>query len=192
MKKILVVDDTKNIRMMLTTCLELQGYEVIQGKDGVEALELFKNNNDLYLAFLDIKMPEISGTEVLRRIRAIGINTPVIMMTAFATVKNAVECTKLGVVAYLQKPFTPEKVKNVLKEYEDIIIENKDEKYYIELSNEFLSLGKLEESIEVLKKAISLNPTNADVYVNFSRTYEAYGLKDEAEKFLKVYEIFKR
>lgn len=192
MRKILVVDDTKNIRMMLTTCLELQGYEVIQGKDGAEALDLFKDNNDLYLAFLDIKMPEISGTEVLRRIRAIGINTPVIMMTAFATVKNAVECTKLGVVAYLQKPFTPDKVKNVLKEYEDIIIENKDEKYYIELSNEFLSLGKLEESIEVLKKAISLNPTNPDVYVNFSRTYEAYGLKDEAEKFLKVYEIFKR
>lgn len=191
MKKILVVDDTKNIRMMLTTCLELQGYEVIQGKDGFEALELFKNNSDLYLAFLDIKMPEISGTEVLRRIRAIGINTPVIMMTAFATVKNAVECTKLGVVAYLQKPFTPDKVKTVLREYEDVIAANKDDKYYIQLSNEFLSLGKLEESIEVLKTAISLNPRNPDIYANFAKTYEAYGLRDESEKFFKVYEIFK-
>lgn len=191
MKKILVVDDTKNIRMMLTTCLELQGYEVLQGKDGAEALELFKENKDLYLAFLDIKMPEISGTEVLRRIRAIGINTPVIMMTAFATVKNAVECTKLGVVSYLQKPFTPDKVKNVLKEYEEVVVAKQDENEYITLSNECLTLGKLEEAVKLLKKAISLNPSNPEIYKSLSKVYEAYGLTEEAQKFLKASEIFK-
>ena len=65
MKKVLVADDTKNIRTLLSTCLEMDGYEVITVKDGKEALDVFRCQQ-IDLAFLDIKMPEISGTEVLR------------------------------------------------------------------------------------------------------------------------------
>ena len=113
--KVLVVDDTKNIRMLLTTCLELYGYSVVTAVDGLDALKVI-NIESPDLIFLDIKLPEISGTEVLRRIRSAGIITPVVIMTAFATVRNAIECTKLGAVAYLQKPFTAVKVKTVISE----------------------------------------------------------------------------
>jgi two-component system, OmpR family, response regulator len=113
MKKVLIVDDTKNIRNLLTTCLELNGYTVSSAKNGMEALELI-SQEFFDIAFIDIKMPELSGTEVLRRIRAKGISIPVVIMTAFATVKNAVECTQLGAVAYLQKPFTADKVTDLL------------------------------------------------------------------------------
>lgn len=115
MEKVLVVDDTKNIRMLLSKCLELEGYHVETAVDGKDAIaKILTEHFDLI--FLDIKMPQFSGTEVLKRIRDAGVNTPVIIITAYATIKNAVECTKLGAVAYLQKPFTAEKVKKTLKE----------------------------------------------------------------------------
>ncbi len=115
MKKVLVVDDTKNIRILLSKCLQMENYEVKTANDGHEAVEMFSAES-FDLAFLDIKMPYFSGTEVLKKIRDMGIMTPVIIITAYATVKNAVECTQMGAVAYLQKPFSAEKVRNVLAE----------------------------------------------------------------------------
>lgn len=87
MKKVLVVDDAKNIRMLLTKCLELEGYQVKTATNGKDALVLFSSER-FDLAFLDIKLPELSGTEVLRRIRAQGNDTPVIVITAYPTVKT--------------------------------------------------------------------------------------------------------
>lgn len=118
MERVLVVDDTKNIRTLLSKCLELEGYEVETASDGKEAIGKIMGT-PFDLIFLDIKMPQFSGTEVLKKIRENGINTPVIIITAYATIKNAVECTKMGAVAYLQKPFTAEKVKNTLKEIKE-------------------------------------------------------------------------
>src|SRR5471030_2230356 len=111
MKKVLVVDDTKNIRMLLTTCLELKDYKVLTAEDGKSAIDIVKaEKNSIDIIFLDIRMPEMNGTEVLKIIRGLGVKCPVIIMTAYATVKNAVDCTKLGAVAYLQKPFSPDRV----------------------------------------------------------------------------------
>ncbi|MDI6604031.1 MAG: response regulator [Thermoanaerobacteraceae bacterium] len=77
MKQVLVVDDTKSIRMLLSTCLQIEGYKVVTARDGYTALNLF--DREIFdLAFLDIKMSELSGTEVLRRIRNKAITTPVL------------------------------------------------------------------------------------------------------------------
>ena len=117
MKKVLVIDDTKNIRMLLTTCLELKGYKVLTAEDGKSAIEIVQEEKDnIEIIFLDIRMPEMNGTEVLKIIREMGVKCPVIIMTAYATVKNAVDCTRLGAVAYLQKPFSPDRVSSVLNE----------------------------------------------------------------------------
>ena len=100
MKKVLVIDDTKNIRMLLTTCLELKGYEVLTADSGKSAIDILKEEkSSINVIFLDIRMPEMNGTEVLKIIRDMGFNCPVIIMTAYATVKNAVDCTKLGATA---------------------------------------------------------------------------------------------
>jgi len=152
MKKVLVTDDTKNIRTLLTTCLEIEGYEVQTASDGKQALDLFKGQH-FDLAFLDIKMPLISGTEVLKTIRKQGIFTPVIIITAFATVKNAVECTKLGAVAYLQKPFTADKVRAVLREvheFEVSKIRREDLNTIISLLND----GSYTDAIHLLKSLL--------------------------------------
>ena len=63
MKKVLIVDDTKNIRTLLSMCLELEGYQITMASDGKEGLALIQNEA-FDLVFLDIKLPEMSGTEV--------------------------------------------------------------------------------------------------------------------------------
>lgn len=205
MKKVLIADDTKNIRTLLTTCLELEGYEVVTSSNGFEALEaILKDQFDLI--FLDIKMPELSGTEVLKKIRTAGVSTPVIIMTAFATIKNAVDCTKLGALAYLQKPFTPEKVRNVLKELnisspsQDSSTENvantisddhSDLSILISNALQHFEKDEISLSIEILKKAISLEPSCSDAYLYLGKAYEKEGNTELAEKFYKTANIMK-
>ena len=189
--KVLVVDDTKNIRMLLTTCLELYGYEVVTAVDGLDALRVIKNENP-DLIFLDIKLPEISGTEVLRRIRSTGIITPVVIMTAFATVRNAIECTKLGAVAYLQKPFTADKVKNVIKELSDCspICEDNTE-INIKICKELIEDGELDEAYILLKKQLAIDPTNGEVYYLIALIYDKKKNKEEADRFYIIASQFK-
>lgn len=189
MPRILVADDTKNIRMMITTFFEIQGDEVIEATNGKEAMDIFQNQQ-FDIAFLDIKMPEISGTEVLRRIRAKGINTPVVIMTAFATVKNAVECTKLGAVAYLQKPFTTDRLKTTLNEFTSLKCENNDIKGLVNQAKEELSHGNLEDSLKDLKYILSKDPNNGEVYFLLAKVYEGYGLIEESNRFKEVSKLF--
>ncbi len=186
MKKVLVVDDTKNIRMLITTSLEVEGYKVITASNGNEALEIFQNTS-LDLAFMDIKMPAISGTEVLKRIRSIGNNTPVVIMTAFATVKNAIDCTKLGAVAYLQKPFTTEKIKNVLKEIEYLI---EDNKLCLDCAKDLISKNQLDNAEKILKEALIKDAECGEVYYLMGQIHNIKGESDKAEKFYKAAQVF--
>lgn len=190
MKKALVVDDTKNIRTLLTTCLEINDYEVITAKSGHEAMELL-NAEKFDLVFLDIKMPEISGTSVLKEMREMEIDIPVIIMTAFATVKNAVECTRLGAVAYLQKPFTAEKVKSVLNEIFNTDDGMDDLESLLKHSKELIEDEKNEDAYNILKKALSINPSCSQVYYLIGIVHEKNGDVKQAQKFYETAERFK-
>jgi DNA-binding NtrC family response regulator len=191
MKKALVIDDTKGIRSLLTECLELYGYEVFPASKGQEALDILQRES-IDLAFIDIRMPEISGTEVLRRIREQGLKIPVIIMTAFATVKNAIECTRLGASAYLQKPFTAEKVRSVLNE----IFENDSSIEYVEkdplkCSLNLISKDNTIDALEILKKCLVDDLINPEVYYQIGLVYKANGNDKISEKFFKISSIFK-
>lgn len=193
MKRVLVVDDTKNIRMILTKCLELEGYEVMTASDGKQALELF-GNNTFDLAFLDIKLPEIRGTEVLKRIREAGIRTPVIIITAYATVKNAVDCTNLGAVAYIQKPFSAEKIRSVLKEFslKTVNIE-KAAAQPADLINDarkFIEENRYDKALEVLKTALSMELNNPEIYLLISNSYKGMNQPGNAQRFYQFYKTF--
>lgn len=193
MKKVLVVDDTKNIRMILTKCLELEGYEVMTASDGKQALDMFGSQN-FDLAFLDIKLPEIRGTEVLKRIREKGIKTPVIIITAYATVKNAVDCTNLGAVAYVQKPFSADKIRGVLKEIENNPAYSEKESLNLEniISRTELLLDnhQYNKALDMAKKALSIEVSQPKVYLLISRAYEGLKDKENCERFKKFHESF--
>ncbi|MCR1952770.1 MULTISPECIES: response regulator [unclassified Clostridium] len=197
MKRVLVIDDTKNIRILLSTCLELRGYEVITADSGAEALNIINNTNEVIdLIFLDIRMPGISGTEVLKNIKEIRINCPVVIMTAFATVKNAIECTKLGAVVYLQKPFSPDRINIVLDEIEGKSIQNKNESNLDLIIAEVRSLlaqndmDKYNKIHELLKEIIGMDPYNKEVYLMISKFNGLIGNKVEEQRFKDIYELF--
>jgi DNA-binding NtrC family response regulator len=100
--RILVVDDEKLIRWTLRERLEGAGYAVTEAETGTEALARSEEGPDLVL--LDFKLPDIDGLEVLRRMRDRHPDTLVILITALATVENAVEAMKRGAWHYLNKP----------------------------------------------------------------------------------------
>lgn len=192
MKKALVVDDTKNIRKLLTSALELKDYIVTEAVSGPEALKIL-SSEVFDIIFLDIKMPILSGTEVLKRIRKDGIFTTVIIMTAFPTIKNAVDCTKLGAVEYLLKPFTVDKINILLNR----ITCNEDENIKT-LQNlmkgvkKLIQLKKFEDAIVILNKALSLDATNPEIYKCLSECYECLGDTANKNKFLSCYDTFKK
>lgn len=104
MLKILLADDDSALRRVLEFKLKKNGFEVTAVADGEEALERIKTASfDLLLA--DIRMPRLTGIELLEKARALEPSLKVILMTAFATVPQAVEAVKMGAFDYLTKPF---------------------------------------------------------------------------------------
>ncbi|MEG1256600.1 response regulator [Clostridium sp.] len=191
MKKALVVDDTKNIRKLLKTSLELNEYLVTEAQNGVAAIEILSREN-FDLIFLDVKMPTLSGTEVLKRIREDGIFSTVIIMTAFPTVKNAVDCTKLGAVEYLLKPFTIDKINSLVYRLNNFNEDNKVLENIIKGVSKLMYLKKYEDSILLLNKALSIEATNSEVYKLLSECYEGMGDNTNRDKFLNCYNAFKK
>ena len=103
-KRVLIADDEKNMRWVLSEALAAEGYEVLQASDGKEALTAVEEQHP-DLMVLDHKMPSPDGMEVLRKIRAKGETFPIIMLTAHGNVETAVEAMKAGATEYLTKPF---------------------------------------------------------------------------------------
>ena len=107
MAHIAVVDDKEILRESLTAALAREDHMITAFADPLEALPEIKGGRfDLVLS--DLKMPRMDGLALIREIRAGGCDTPIIMMTAFATVQTAVEAMKLGAFDYIQKPFEAE------------------------------------------------------------------------------------
>ena len=102
--RILVVDDEEEIRNILGRILEQKGFEVITAPDGQQAMEkICLNTPDAVL--LDERMPGLSGMDVLKKIKLIDDNLPVVLITAYANIHQAVEAMKEGAYDYIAKPF---------------------------------------------------------------------------------------
>lgn len=104
LNRILVADDEESMRWVLSKALKRKGFSVDLAHDGRQALELIKDN--CYdLAILDIKMPGINGLDLLEKVRDLKSDLLVVIMTAEASMKNAVEAMKRGAYDYITKPF---------------------------------------------------------------------------------------
>ncbi len=113
MNKILIVDDELNMRLVLSTMLKKEGYEVASASDGREALQILKSSK-IAVVVSDLKMPDIDGMELLSRISEQYPEVPVIMITAHGTIATAVEALKKGALDYITKPFDLDELKNVI------------------------------------------------------------------------------
>lgn len=126
MKKILVIDDEKNIQVSLASILQDEGYKTFFAASGEEGIEKFKNIRPDAI-FLDIWLPGIDGLETLQRILSIDSNQIIIMISGHGNISTAVRAVKQGAYDFLEKPLSLEKVMLVLKrglDFRQVLDEN--------------------------------------------------------------------
>src|SRR5262245_18915357 len=111
---ILVVDDERLVRWSLQQKLQQLGYHVSLAEDGATALGRVQIDNP-DLITLDMKLPDMTGIEVLTELRNRQVAVPVIMITAFGVIDDAVKCLRLGAYDFIEKPINFEKLENVLR-----------------------------------------------------------------------------
>ena len=113
--RILVVDDERSMREMLQIVLRREGYEVLLAENGRAAIDTLERE-PVDLLISDIKMPDLSGVDVLRAAKKIDKDILGIMITAFASTDTAVEAMRLGACDYLSKPFDIDLLKMKVRE----------------------------------------------------------------------------
>ncbi|HDZ26409.1 MAG TPA: sigma-54-dependent Fis family transcriptional regulator [Candidatus Aminicenantes bacterium] len=113
-EKILVIDDEPDIGWLFSKILSEEGYKVLISLNGEEGISKIKKEKP-DLVFLDLKLPGMDGMEILQEIRTFNKDLLVIVLTAYETVKTAVEAMKLGAVDYLSKPVNIDRIKTTIK-----------------------------------------------------------------------------
>ena len=124
--RILIVDDDENIRKVLTTILEDEGYIIESVDTGKKAIERTKRKA-YNLALIDIRLPDIEGIELLTRMKDTTPKMRKIIITGYPTIQNAIEAVNRGAEAYIVKPFDMEKA---LRTIEDQLKKQQAEKRY--------------------------------------------------------------
>ncbi len=154
LNRIIVADDEESMRWVLSKALKRKGFSVDLARDGKEALSLI-NANHYDLAILDIKMPGFSGLELLDKVREMKSDLLVVIMTAEASMKNAIEAMKRGAYDYITKPFDLDVI--------DAIIEKIDKAR--EMTSQVSMLKQeLKDRYQLEKTIIGNSPAMRDVY----------------------------
>ena len=104
--RVLIADDSETILLLLRTRLEMEGYEVITAADGVEVIEAMQRASEPKpeILLLDAMMPRKSGIDALRELRAAGVDTPVLIVSAHQDEMDAGAATDVEVSGYITKP----------------------------------------------------------------------------------------
>jgi two-component system response regulator AtoC len=168
MEKILIVDDDKDMRDILSDIIKLEGYEAITADDGRKALKKIKMHSpDLVL--LDIRLPEMDGMKVLEEIKKIDKDLIAIMLTAYGGVKDAVHSMKLGAFDYITKPFDNEEiVLNIKRAFQTRYLGREVERLRKILEGKRIVerfLGESPQIKQVLNKIKIVAPTNMTVII---------------------------
>jgi DNA-binding NtrC family response regulator len=166
--RILVIDDDASVRNMLSIVLKKGGYDVSSADSSEAALKRLKNEAfDLLIS--DIKMPGISGIDLLRKIKAISPEVPVIMITAYASTNDAVEAMKLGAEDYVSKPFDLEELKRTI---EKSLHKRNRETENIKLKSPLAEKEKFEDivgknlrMIKIFELIDTISPTDSTVLI---------------------------
>jgi len=141
--RILIVDDDSSIRNMLGIVLSKAGFDIVTAEDGKSALVTLKRESfDLIIS--DIKMPGISGIDLLKKVKTYNPEIPVIMITAHASTDDAVDAMKLGAEDYITKPFNIDELKLII---ERSIYRKNIERENIELKTKLTEKEKFENIV---------------------------------------------
>ena len=151
MDRILVVDDEKKMRHILQLMLGREGFKVEQAENGKVALAMLKEKR-FDLVITDLKMPEMDGMSLLDEAKKIDPDFPIMVITAYGTIENAVEAMRKGAIDYITKPF----------EEEEILITVK----------RCLRISRLSEEVKVLKEELMKNFDFSDMIAHSKKMLE--------------------
>jgi DNA-binding response OmpR family regulator len=184
-KSVLIVDDEKNIRLTLSQALEALEVVTETATNGEEALARLKEK-EFGLILLDLKMPGMDGMEVLRQVSEIRPDVRIIIITAYGTIESAVEAMKLGAVDFIQKPFSPDEIRELVSRVMDRekLDEQKAMDYgsSIELAKRSIGDRHFDAAIEHVRKALSLDPGRPEAFNLLGALIEIQGDRIEAQK----------
>ncbi len=164
--RILVVDDERSMRELLAIVLRREGYEVLLAENGKTAIEMLERE-PVDILISDIKMPDLSGVDVLRAAKRIDQDILGIMITAFASTETAIEAMRLGACDYLSKPFdvdllrmkVREKIENRQLRQENVLL-----KRTLGLTHQFSNIiGRSEVMLDVFKMIETVARTNSTI-----------------------------
>ena len=166
--RILIVDDEPSMREMLRIVLRRDGYDVTVAANGTEALEILQRERmDLLLS--DIRMPDISGVEVLRAAKDANKDLVAFMMTAFASTDTAVEAMRLGAVDYFTKPFNMDELRIKVRQHLETLRirqENVLLKRTLNTSHEFCNIiGRSDAMLDLFKMIETIAKTTSTILI---------------------------
>lgn len=164
-KRILIVDDEESFRHMLSVILRKEKYEVETASNGEEALQKI-SESPFDQILCDIRMPQMDGLEFLKEAQKIGVESTIIMMSAYGTIDTAIEAMKLGAYDYISKPFKTDEIILTLRkaeEREQLRRENQLLRREVQREYSFENIvsknAKMKEIFEVIKKVAPYKST---------------------------------
>jgi two-component system response regulator PilR (NtrC family) len=163
--RILIIEDEKSLREVLSILLEEEGYEITAAADGQEGMDyLAKDIFDLVVT--DIKMPKANGFDVLRKVKELAPLTVVIMITAFGTNESTIEAMKLGAYDYIHKPFKIDEIRLIIQKAfekkklsEEVSLLREKIKFSYGLENIIGKSQKMQELFTLIRKVAQSNST---------------------------------
>ena len=162
----LIVDDEKNMREILSDVFGEEGFQTDTASDGLTAVSRL-NKMDYEVAIVDLRLPDITGIDVIREIRKRSVYTVIIMVTAYSTVDTAIEAMKLGAYDYVIKPFKVDKLKMLVRNAVSGLCDRGTEARLESSAADGFEgvVGSTDEMQQIMDVISDLAPTNATVLI---------------------------
>ena len=174
---VLIVDDERNIRAGLGRALELDGYRTLLAADGQEALDVMRDE-EVDLVIADLKMPRVSGEEVLRRVVDQYPTVPVIILTGHGTIETAVQAMRDGAYDFLTKPVSLERLSLLAKRAlstRELVLQHRQLQQELDSHRQTSAIiGKSTEMQRLMDVVRQVAPTKASV-LNHRREWGGQG-----------------
>jgi len=164
--RVLIVDDEARIRSSLGGILIDEGYDIFMADNGLTALEKIRGDGSVDLVLTDIWMPKVDGLELLKEIRDVNHDIPVIMISGHGTIETAVKAIKMGAFDFIEKPLTLEKTVLVVKHAMDqrrLQVENRN--LWVRINKKYKIIGCSKDMEELRRQIEVAAPTNGRVLI---------------------------
>jgi DNA-binding NtrC family response regulator len=188
-RRVLVVDDEPNVRLTLKEALEPLGYEIMLAGSGPEA-EALAADPAVELVLLDLKMPGIDGLQVLEHVERERPGLRVIIITAHGTVDSAVRSMKHGALDVVQKPFSLQLIRDLVREHMDVAGRSQraesDYEAHVNAARDLVRERRFETAREHLERALAENDTRPEAYNLLGVVAYALGHRVEGQKHWRV------